>query len=99
LVLPRLGPLYEEILQDMFALGGGERLFANFAMQRHVAGACFRLRANNLVACLASGADEIGRIVFDHTNVAHVDSSRLSADVSSRTKARCREAANFYSRI
>jgi hypothetical protein len=75
--LPLLGPLYEEILQDIFAIGGGERLFANFAMQRHIAGACFRLRAYNLVACLAPGADEIGGIVFDHTNVAHIGSSRL----------------------
>lgn len=66
-MLPRLGPLYEEILQDIFALGGGERLFANFAMQRHIARACFRLRTYNLIACLAGGADEIGRIVFDHT--------------------------------
>jgi hypothetical protein len=75
--LPLLGPLYEEILQDIFALGGGERLFANFAMQRHIAGACFRLRAYNLVACLAPGADEIGGIVFDHRKVTHIDSSRL----------------------
>jgi hypothetical protein len=64
-VLPRLGPLYEEILQDMFAIGGGERLLANFAMQRHIAGAWFRLRAHNLIACLAPGADEIGGTVFD----------------------------------
>jgi hypothetical protein len=77
LVLPRLGPLYEEILQDMFAIGGGERLFANFAMQRHIDGACFRLRAYNLVACLAPGADEIGGIVFDHRKVAHINPSRF----------------------
>ena len=76
-MLPRLGPLYEEILQDMFAIGGGERLFANFAMQRHIAGACFRLRPYNLVVCLAPGADEIGGSVFDHTKRAHMDSSRL----------------------
>jgi hypothetical protein len=70
-VLPRLGPAYEEILQDIFALGSGERLLANFAMQRPIAGAWFRLHAHNLIACLAPGADEIGGIVFDHTKVAY----------------------------
>jgi hypothetical protein len=40
--LPGLGPAYEEILQDIFAVGSGERLFANFAMQRPIAGAGFR---------------------------------------------------------
>jgi hypothetical protein len=33
LLSPRLGPVDEEILQDMFAIGGGELLLANFAMQ------------------------------------------------------------------
>jgi hypothetical protein len=39
LELPRLGPAYEEVLQDIFAIGGGERLFANLAMQWQIAGA------------------------------------------------------------
>lgn len=67
LVLTRLGPAYEEVLQNIFAIGSGERLFANFAMQRPVAGAGFRLRAYDLIACRAPGADEISEIVFDHT--------------------------------
>jgi hypothetical protein len=67
--LPRLGPAYEEILQDIFAIGSGEQLFAIFAMQRPIAGAGFRLHAHDLIACLAPGTDEIGGIVFDHTKV------------------------------
>jgi hypothetical protein len=89
--LPRLGPAYEEILQDIFAIGSGEQLFAIFAMQRPIAGAGFRLHAHDLIACLAPGTDEIGGIVFDHTKAAYIHSS---AGISFRTKARCREAAN-----
>ncbi len=35
--LPRLGPAYEEVFQDIFAIHGGERLLANLAMQGHIA--------------------------------------------------------------
>lgn len=35
--LPCLGPAYEEVFQDIFAIHGGERLLANLAMQRHIA--------------------------------------------------------------
>lgn len=35
--LPRFGPAYEEVFQDIFAIHGGERLLANLAMQRHIA--------------------------------------------------------------
>jgi hypothetical protein len=73
--LPRLGPAYEEILQDIFAIGRGEQLFAIFAMQRPIAGAGFRLHAHDLIACLAPGTDEIGGIVFDHTKAAYIHSS------------------------
>ena len=67
---PRLRPAYEEVFQDIFAIHRGERLFANLAMQGQIAGARFRFRAHDLVACLAARADEIGGIVFDHTGLA-----------------------------
>jgi hypothetical protein len=32
--LPRLGPAYKEVLQDIFAIRSGGRLFANLALYR-----------------------------------------------------------------
>ena len=63
----RLGTPYEEVLQDIFAIGRGERLFANLAMQRQIARARGRLGAHNLIARLAPRADEIGNIGFDRS--------------------------------
>src|SRR5262249_61062722 len=62
----RLRTPYEEVLQDIFAIGRGERLFANLAMQRQIARAHGRLGAHDLIACLAPRADKIGNIGFDH---------------------------------
>jgi hypothetical protein len=62
----RLRPPYEEVLQDIFAIGRGERLFANLAMQLQIARARRRLGAHDLIARLAPRADEIGNIGFDH---------------------------------
>lgn len=66
LELSGLGPAYEEVLQHIFAVRGGEWLFANLAMHRQIAGGRFRLRAHDLIARLAPGADEIDGIVFNH---------------------------------
>jgi len=59
-------PAHEEVLQDIFAVRGGERLFANLAMQQPIVRAWSRLRAHDLIVRLAPGADEIDGIVFDH---------------------------------
>src|SRR5262249_44488756 len=68
----RLRPADEEVLQDIFAVARGERLFANLAMQRQIARARCRLGPHHLIARLAPRADEIGNIRFDHTKSTYV---------------------------
>jgi hypothetical protein len=65
--LPHLWAAYEEVLQDIFAIRSGERLSANLTMQQPIVRAWCGLRAHDLIACLALGADELSGIVLDHT--------------------------------